>query len=318
MKKLLLLMVFCSLYSNAQKNSSEASQIGVDKLLKISNTNLYISKKENLFGLVAGNNEIVFKPKFIYYEFYDENKFVKFKTKDEKYTLYNLLQRKILQENKQWISEFHSLKLLKGSQNFFFITDLKSSAHFLYNEKNEFVKNLKDYYISLHGGENYGVFILVNSNSDNFIIMNDKGNEIYSSPYIYQPYSNKDYFLVKSKNLNKYGIINHLGKSLIKKEFDTIYFKENNIFLMKENYLSLMNLNLKLKSSFQSVQKIDFITEKLTLLQISNNKWKLVNEEGKTKFQIVANKVEYLEKDRLKVTDSSNSYYIDENGNKIQ
>ncbi|WP_306353102.1 hypothetical protein [Flavobacterium sp. '19STA2R22 D10 B1'] len=311
------LVFFCS-FSNAQDLQAISKKLGVDKLTKIEQTTFYISKKQDLSGLVDENFQPVFPPIFTYYEFYSGTNFIKLKSIDEKYTLYDLINKKKLQEGKQWISPFHPLKLHDRIVNFYYLRNDESEDNLLYNENNDLIKNLKRYSISVLGGENYGVLILENSGRNNLIVIDEKGKEIFSYPYIYQPYKEKDLFIVKSEKSNKYGILNHLGEKIKEIEFDNIFLKQDIIVMKKNNVYIVSDLNFNPKFKIPDVQEIDFISDDLILIKISDDNWKLITKDGKTNFQITAKKIEYFKNDKLKVINDLETYYVDLQGNRIQ
>lgn len=319
MKLLQIILIFFSISCYSQNEESEASKLGFDRLSKIKQTDCYISKKGNLYGLTDNEFKTLFSPQFIYYELYSgDDRFISFKSPDDSYTLFDMAKKEVLQKNKSWIM-FYRLVSKDLDNSFFIVRNKDSNDHLLYNDKNEMVKNLGNYDISLQGKNNFGTFVLGNSTDKNFILINENGTEICSYPYVFQPYTDKDYFLV-SKNFpqnSKYGIINHFGKVIKELKFDKIFFKENIIvFNLKNSYL-ITDLFFNSRHEIPVAKEIDFITNEYILVKISDTKWKLITEYGKEKFQIIAKKVEYHSRNSLKVTTDKEDYFIDFNGVKF-
>ncbi|MCZ4245291.1 hypothetical protein [Pedobacter punctiformis] len=163
--------------------------------------------------------------------------------------------------------------------------------------------------------------MLENSDRSNFILIDNKGKEICSYSYIYQPYIDNDYLLVRKdifKDHFKYGIINHLGKIIKKIKFDKIEFRENSIIFKADKSYLITDLNFNRKFEISKAQELNFISNELILVKISDRKWKLITEYGKEKLEIAAEKVEYNNRRSLKVINETESYFIDFDGNKVK
>ncbi|MCZ4245292.1 hypothetical protein [Pedobacter punctiformis] len=139
MKLLSLIFIFFTSICYSQNN-----------IYKIAKTNCSIVKEGKLYGLIDENHKPVLLPKYVYYELSVNNRYIKLKSEEDKYTLYDLNERMVLQNDKHWIM-FYNLKSGKINHAFFTVKNSGDGEIELYNDKNEMVRNLGSYDVSLQG-----------------------------------------------------------------------------------------------------------------------------------------------------------------------
>ena len=144
-------------------------------------------------------------------------------------------------------------------------------------------------------------------------MIDDKGNKIVSFPYIFQPFDNNDFFIVRKDNYidgvthMKYGIINHEGKFIYNLVYDKIFSEKDFVILQ-------LNTIINSKPGIYA----EIVEDNFFLIQTPSKFWQLYDNSGSLLMEHEANKMQYYGKNLFRVTNDENEvYFIDNKGLKI-
>ncbi|KFF06160.1 hypothetical protein [Flavobacterium reichenbachii] len=325
MKNIFFLIV-CFIYAglNAQTINLEAKaiELGVDRISKIGSTKIYRLNKNELYGFADENFSIIIPCENDYNEFVG-NHYLRIRNSNGKYSLFDMSLKKYVQKDKHYISIIYTITTGNTAKSYFSSSNLVEDDTIIYDLEGKTIANIKDYSISMHGGNEYGIIMLENGNGSNFKMLNEFGKEIASFDYIYCPYKDRDYFYVrKDSNIytnpsRKYGIINHEGKELLKLNHDKITFQEESIIITLKDKITVLDRNLKLKFNLENAINADGVRGNTFLAQYPNNKWKVIDADGRTLFKVEAKKVESYPNNLFKVENQNTSYFVNMEGKTV-
>lgn len=325
MKKIFLLLT-CFLYANlnAQKIDLEAKakELGVDAIGKIGNTNIYRLYKNNLYGFTDENFSIIIPCENDYDQLVG-NHYLLIRNKNGRYSLFDMNLRKYIQKDKFYISIIYDLKTESKTKNFFSSSETGENDTIIYDLDGNIIADLKDYSISIQGGNEYGIIMVENRNASLFKMLNEFGKEIASFDYVYCPYKDRDYFYVRKDSniytnpIRKYGIVNHEGKKLLDINLDKITFQDESIIIKLKDKFSVLDRDLKLKFHLDKAIYAEGVRENVFLVQYPGDKWKVINIDGKTLFTVEAKNVISYPKKLFKIETPDLNYFVNMQGQKV-
>ncbi len=319
-----LLVCFVCAGLNAQTINLEAKakELGVDRISKIGSTQIYRIVKNDLYGFADENFSIIIPCENDYNEFIGGH-YLRIRNSNGKYSLFDMSLKKYVQKDKHYISIIYSITTGDTTKSFFSSSNSIEDDTIIYDIEGKTIANIKDFSISIQGGNEYGIIMLENGNGSNFKMLNEFGKEIASFDYIYCPYKDRDYFYVRTDSniytnpIRKYGIINHEGKELLKINYDKITFQEETVIITLKNKISVLDRNLKLKFRLENAIDAEGIRGNTFLAQYPNNKWKVINTNGKILFTVDAKKVESYPRNLFKVENQNSSYFVNMEGETV-
>jgi hypothetical protein len=319
-----LLVCFVCVGLNAQTINLEtkAIELGVDRISKINGTKIYRLEKNDLYGFADENFSIIIPCENDYSEFIGDH-YLRIRNLNGKCSLFDMSLKKYVQKDKHYVSIIYTIITGNTTKSFFSSSNSIEDDTIIYDIEGKTIANIKDFSISMQGGNEYGIIMLENSNGSNFKMLNEFGKEIASFDYIYCPYKDRDFFYVRRDSniytnpIRKYGIVNHEGKELLKINYDKITFQEESIIITLKNKISVLDYNLKLKFRLENAIDADGVRGNAFLAQYPNNKWKVININGKTLFTVDAKKVESYSHNLFKVENQNSSYFVNMEGKTV-
>lgn len=316
-------MFLLHLNTNAQSIDLEARRIamGFDRIVKFNDVNCYKVYKNDLFGIADENLNILVACNNDYGMLEGDAIFVMYTSgKNKKYSAYDITKRKYILKDKRYISSLHELKIGNRIKGLFDCSEFGNEDTFIYDTEGNLIKNIHDNGISLHGGEEFGVLLLENSNSSKFTMIDEFGKEICSFAYMYCPYEDADYFYVRKDSspdadaIQKYGIVNHKGKALLDIKYDEITFQESTIIVKLANKISVLSKDLSLKFDLPNAATATRVDDQSLLVSYPKDKWNVIDNSGKVLLNYTAKKFESYRKDIFKVNKGEQDYFINIKG----
>jgi len=228
-------------------------------------------------------------------------------------------------ENYFWISDY--IEFIKENEKSLIFEARKNNndPNSLFSENGRLLFNLEhNYSVSLHGGSSVGVLLVYSSSNNNFIMIDDSGEKKANFPYIFHPFNNKDFFIVRKdnyingENIMKYGLINHQGEFLFDLKYDKIISEKEFIILRLSNEITILDKNLQTIINSKTGIYAEIIEENSFLILTPNNYWQLYDLSDSLVMEHKAKKIQYYRNNIFQVTSDTNEiYFIDNHGAKI-
>lgn len=319
-----LIFLFQHCFSQEVDLKFKATELGYDRIRKHKSYDRYFSYKDDLKGILDENFNVLVPTEYPFSLKQSED-LVRLKNTMGKYFLYNIREKEMILENYFWISDY--IEFIKENEKSLIFEARKNNndPNSLFSENGRLLFNLEyNYSVSLHGGSSVGVLLVYSSSNNNFIMIDDSGEKKANFPYIFHPFNNKDFFIVRKdnyingENIMKYGLINHQGEFLLDLKYDKIISEKEFIILRLNNEITILDKNLQTIINSKTGIYAEIIEENSFLILTPNNYWQLYDLSDSLVMEHKAKKIQYYRNNIFQVTSDTNEiYFIDNHGAKI-